>query len=88
MKKCAAALKMEGTASLPNNVDSLCMHARSVISDSLRLHGQEPARLLCAWDFPGKDTGLECHFLLQVTRVTGKYRMLHISCYGKGGNKS
>ena len=23
-----------------------------------------PARLLCPWDFPGKDTGLGCHFLL------------------------
>ena len=39
MKKCAAALKMEGTVSLPNNVDSLCMHARSVVSSSLRPHG-------------------------------------------------
>ena len=24
-----------------------------------------PTRLLCPWDFPGKDTGVECHFLLQ-----------------------
>ena len=24
-----------------------------------------PARLLCPWDFPGKDTGLGCHFLFQ-----------------------
>ena len=23
------------------------------------------ARLLCSWDFPGKDTGVGCHFLLQ-----------------------
>ena len=23
------------------------------------------ARLLCLWDFPGKNTGLGCHFLLQ-----------------------
>ena len=22
-------------------------------------------RLLCSWDFPGKNTGVECHFLLQ-----------------------
>ena len=22
-------------------------------------------RLLCPWDFPGKDTGMGCHFLLQ-----------------------
>ena len=25
----------------------------------------EPARLLCPWDFSGKDTGVGCHFLLQ-----------------------
>ena len=26
---------------------------------------EEPARLLCPQDFPGKNTGLGCHFLLQ-----------------------
>ena len=25
----------------------------------------QPTRLLCPWDFPGKDTGVGCHFLLQ-----------------------
>ena len=24
-----------------------------------------PARLLCLWNFPGKNTGVDCHFLLQ-----------------------
>ena len=24
-----------------------------------------PARLLCQWDFPGKNTGVGCHFLLE-----------------------
>ena len=24
-----------------------------------------PTRLLCPWDFPGKNTGVDCHFLLQ-----------------------
>ena len=28
-------------------------------------HGLEPARLLCPWDFSGKNTGVGCHFLLQ-----------------------
>ena len=28
-------------------------------------HGLYPARLLCPWDFPGKNTGVGCHFLLQ-----------------------
>ena len=37
----------------------------SVMPDSLRPHGLQPTRLLCPWDFPGKDTGVGCHFLLQ-----------------------
>ena len=28
-------------------------------------HGLEPLRPLCPWDFPGKNTGVGCHFLLQ-----------------------
>ena len=28
-------------------------------------HGQQPTRLLCPWDFPGKNTGAGYHFLLQ-----------------------
>jgi len=28
-------------------------------------HGLQSARLLCPWDFPGKNTGVGCHFLLQ-----------------------
>ena len=31
----------------------------------LRPRGLQPARLLCAWDSPGKSTGVDCHFLLQ-----------------------
>ena len=37
----------------------------SVMSDSLRPHGLGPARLLCPWDFPDKNTGVGCHSLLQ-----------------------
>ena len=31
----------------------------------LRSHGLQPSRFLCPWDFPGKNTGVGCHFLLQ-----------------------
>ena len=31
----------------------------------LATHGLQPARLHCPWDFPGRDTGVGCHFLLQ-----------------------
>ena len=33
--------------------------------NSLRSHELQPARLLCPWNFPGKTTGVGCHFLLQ-----------------------
>ena len=41
------------------------MRAHSVTSDSLRTHGLYPARLLCPWDFSGKNTGVGSHFNLQ-----------------------
>ena len=37
----------------------------SVMSDSLQPRGLKPARLLGPWNFPGKNTGVGCHFLLQ-----------------------
>ena len=30
----------------------------------MRPHGLQPARLLCPWNFPGKNTGVRCHSLL------------------------
>ena len=35
------------------------------MSNSLQFLGLWPARLLCPWNFPGKNTGVRCHFLLQ-----------------------
>ena len=37
----------------------------SFVSDSLWPHGLEPARLLCPWNSPSKDTRVGCHALLQ-----------------------
>ena len=42
-----------------------CMLSCSVVSNSLQPHGLQPTRLLCLWNFPGKNTGVGCHFLLQ-----------------------
>ena len=39
--------------------------SRSVVSNSLWSQGLCPARLLCPWDSPGKNSGVGCHFLLQ-----------------------
>ena len=33
------------------------------MSDFLRPHGLQHTRLLCPWDFPGKNTGVGCHCL-------------------------
>ena len=43
--------------------------SRSVVSDSSRLHGLQPTRLLRPWDFPGKSTGVGCHCLLQKRKL-------------------
>ena len=37
----------------------------SVMSSSLPPYGLQPARLLCPWPSPGKNTGVGCHFLHQ-----------------------
>ena len=37
----------------------------SVMSDSLQPHRLWPARLLCPWGSPGKNTGVGCHSFLQ-----------------------
>ena len=42
-----------------------CVLSHLVLSDSLQPHELQHSRLLCPWDFPGKNTGVGCHFLLQ-----------------------
>ena len=37
----------------------------SVVSNSAAPMECSPARLLCPWDSPGKNTGVRCHALLQ-----------------------
>ena len=39
------------------------------MSDSVQPHRQQPTRLPCPWDSPGKNTGVDCHFLLQCMKV-------------------
>ena len=39
--------------------------SRSFVSDSLQPHGLGPARFLCQWNSPGKNTGVGCHSFLQ-----------------------
>ena len=37
----------------------------SVVSNSLWSYRLQPTRLLCPWEFQGKNTGVGCHTLLQ-----------------------
>ena len=52
---------------------------------TLRPHRQQPTRLPHPWDSPGKNTGVDCHFLLQCmkvkseTEVAQSYRTLRNS---------
>ena len=55
-----------------------------VVSDSVQPHGLQPSRLLCPWNFPGKNTRGGCHFLLQEIFLTqGLDRSSCISCIGR-----
>ena len=47
--------------------------SRSVVSDSSWPHGLQPTRLLCPWEFPGKNTGVGCQCLLLFIASTQKY---------------
>ena len=41
-----------------------------VVSDSLQPYGLQPTRLFCPWGFPGKNTRVDCHSLLQKIFLT------------------
>ena len=40
--------------------------SRSVVSDSSPPHGLQPTRLLRPWEFPGKSTGVGCHWQVYI----------------------
>ena len=41
----------------------------TVVSNSVQPHRRQPTRLPHPWDSPGKNTGVDCHFLLQCMKV-------------------
>ena len=47
-----------------------CCLAPKLCLTLLKSHGLQLTRLLCLWDFPGKNTGVVCHFLLQGILLT------------------
>ena len=56
-------------------ISFLCSVA-SVVSNSVRPHGQQCTRLPCMQDSPGKNTGVGCHFLLHYLIVSYKYTVI------------
>ena len=55
----------------------------SIQSDSLWPHGLQPIRFLYRWNFPGKNTEVGCHFLLQrIFPTQGWTQVSYISCTG------
>ena len=72
-------LKNKQNLNRQNSVLYYAMLSHSVVSSSSWLHGVYPTRLLCPWDFPGKNTGVGFHFLLPWIFLTGElnWGLLH-----------
>ena len=51
------------------------------MSEFLQLHGLQPARLLCSWDSPGKNTRVGCHVLLQGIFLTQGWNLGLLHCW-------
>ena len=65
-------LSVEVRGNIPfaeSNIFTFTAAVKSLKSDSVRPHRQQPTRLPRPWDSPGKNTGVGCHFLLQCTKV-------------------
>ena len=54
-----------GSLRLSSSSSRVAVVHRSTMTDSLQPHGLQASGLLCLCDFPGKNTGVGCHLLLQ-----------------------
>ena len=52
-------------AEVKNAMLSIAAKSDQPFAFLLRPQGLKPTRLLYPWDFPGKNTGMGCHFLIQ-----------------------
>ena len=58
-----------------------CPMCLIVMSDSLWPYGLYTTKLLCPWDSPGKNTGVDCNFLLQgIFPTQDGIRICCVSC--------
>ena len=89
MNKCASIyiqIQTGRPGCLYLSISFYAVHSWSVMFDFLRSHGLQPARLLCPWNFPGKNTGVGRHFLLQgIFPTQGQnLRLLHLLHWQEG----
>ena len=72
-----------------HNIDVVVV-ASSVVFDPLGPHGLQPIRLLYPRDFPGKNTGVGCHFLLPqiVLKLQQKIFLMEITEMGNMRNST
>ena len=64
-EECARPRELHTWSLRDDRAGHALLFAVSVASGSFVPHGLYPARLLCPWGSPGKNTGVGCHFLLQ-----------------------
>ena len=64
----------------------LCL-VTSVESSSLQSHGPQPTRLLCPWDFSGKNTGVGCHALSCIRVIKLLFLSLLLISVVSGGSQ-
>ena len=68
-----------------SEVKPLLCFTHSVMTDSFAIPWAVAPRLLCPWDFLGKNIGVNCHFLLQGIFPTQRSNpCLHVSCSAGG----
>ena len=62
----------------------VCMCSVAQLCLTLQPHGLQPIRLLCPWDFPGKNTGVGCHSSSRgSSRPRDRACVSCISCIGR-----
>ena len=64
----------------PKHANFCCCLVAQSCPTLLRSHELLPASLLCPWDFPGKDAGVGCHFLLQEIFPTPSLNLYLLKC--------
>ena len=69
-RKMGLGKHIPGNSTAPDSREEVTRHkcqsvSCSVMPDSVRPPGLQPARLLCPWDSPGKNTGVGCCALFQ-----------------------